>query len=417
MADETSGRRGGFDVNGGSVESSGDIVSGDKIIINPSSPSGSSRKSSNSKWVVVLLAAAITAAATILAAFITTCYGPQQSPTSFSVTPRSQSSSFIKIAGHVRADDSGAAIPNAKVSLDYGKDQPVQYSDSNGDFAFQIAENSAVVTASLRVEKGGYYTYDDHNMSVHNLDTLDIRLKLAFPTSVAANTQSVNTNTVTPTLLPTTMATPSPTVVPTSTPTVIPTTSSDTVTMIFEILDPKIWAPPTDPEIIFVRDGALHIRLTSKQVADGKTSSLSLLDRGSPIRDIAWTMTMLSFARSGEGGVSLRAFMSDGRDNSMSLTHDKTNAAIEMALCKKTPCENYDDSEHPEPLIVKERTPVHMRIAWDGELITLYADGVPRGATAASNTPINDLRFDLFANNGGAFEVTVDDLSITYGHP
>ncbi|MBI4672398.1 MAG: carboxypeptidase regulatory-like domain-containing protein [Chloroflexi bacterium] len=222
-----------INVSGNMSQAQGDVFSGDKIIYNALPVPDRSRKSSNSKWFIIL-AAVVTAVATIIAAFITQC-GTSQPPVAFpplgSLTSLSQNSAYIEITGHVTAYDSGADIPNAKVSLDYLGALPlITYSDHNGFFFFQVTEPQERQSAGLRVEMAGYEPYEQY-LTLPPLDKRPLNLRL--------RALAKNVATLTP---PTATDYPSPTWTLTLTATVYPTSTT--------LLLTPLPAPPDNASII-----------------------------------------------------------------------------------------------------------------------------------------------------------------------
>lgn len=280
-----------------------------------------------------------------------------------------------------------------------------------------------VVIASFTSYLANRWTIEATKIAAANLTYTPIPLQstdtphpVYAPISTGSPTRSSLASTSSPTS--TLKSTPTPPPMPSLTPVSI--MSDQVVTDSFNTgqLDPSFWQPPSDSTIVFVQDGALILRVTPLQVLNGAEATLSVSPQARPIREIRLTMTMVSFERNGEGGVGARAFMTDGLDHYISLTHDQINAAIELGMCKQQKCAgNYDEYRHPDSAHVKEGVPVRMKFVWDGSTVALYVDGIKRAIAPAKDTPIADFRFSLFASSGGAFEVKVDDVSIRYGVP
>lgn len=256
-----------------------------------------------------------------------------------------------------------------------------------------------------------FFTSDRNNLSTPIVTPIPPS-KTITPGLGVTKTRSVdNTETVTSLVLPT--STPMITFTPSPSSIDIVTDTFDT-----EQLDLTIWQPPSNAEITFVQNGVLNVLMTQQYIEDGESSSLSVTASTRSIREIAWTMTMVSFETRGEGGVALRVFMSDGANHYISITHGG-QANIEMGICQQLTCSgnyigNYDEYRHPDVRHIKEGIPVHLRIAWDSNELGFYVDEVRRAAAPAKGTPITDFRFTLYALNGGAFHVTVDDVVIKY---
>ena len=182
-----------------------------------------------------------------------------------------------------------------------------------------------------------------------------------------------------------------------------------------EKLNTALWHPPSNPSVIYIQDNELRFRVSEEHATKEIGENLVATYQRRSIRSIEFTMTMRSFSRQGEGGVSLHVYMSNGPDHYISITHDDSNAAIEFGHCKTQECsQEYNEYLHATPIHIQENAPIRMKIVWDEKRIELYTDEILRSDAQAEGTPIENLQFELFANDGGAFELAVDDIAITY---
>lgn len=203
------------------------------------------------------------------------------------------------------------------------------------------------------------------------------------------------------------------TITPSPPSTIVPSTSTPAV-IVEKFLNLDHWQPPSDPNIVFVNGGSLFFQITDEQAKNDIDSSITYSAQNQFYREIDFTMTMVSFARKGEAAVTFRAIMTDGRDNTVAFTHDQENAAIETSFCNSNKCNgNYSEYKHGSDSPHKvEGIPVYIKVIWDGNELSIYADNIKQGSIAAKGTPIGSFEFVSYVKDGGAFTVKIDDMSM-----
>lgn len=180
-------------------------------------------------------------------------------------------------------------------------------------------------------------------------------------------------------------------------------------------LDANRWEPTLDSDSIFVEDQALRVRVTPGQSADSVSGSLMPITGTQPIKEVAFTMTLLSYSGNIAGAANVDVSHVGGRNHTVGMgPSPKGYPEIEYDLCLKEQCSGeYDDYSH-KSIRIGLNQPVRMRIVWTGERAQFFIGEELKVEGPPDTTPIIQVEFGFYADPGSVYQVKVDDVTIIH---
>ncbi|MCA1605248.1 MAG: hypothetical protein LC775_07215 [Acidobacteria bacterium] len=173
----------------------------------------------------------------------------------------------------------------------------------------------------------------------------------------------------------------------------------------------------SDPPLIYVQDGLLHMRVT-KENGTGENAATLRANLMRPARAISFEMTVLSSEGTNDGGGYAVVSSRDSHNHKLVMGPGGDGfPASGYYICDKEPgCNDgvYEDFEHPggSQIQLQQRYNVLIYQSYTGW--SFQIDGFPEITARLEDGPIESLEFYLYSFGEGVFHVTVDNIKIAY---
>jgi hypothetical protein len=143
---------------------------------------------------------------------------------------------------------------------------------------------------------------------------------------------------------------------------------------------------------------------------------LVAITEGLPVREVTYTITLVSYDADESGGVRLNLFLEDGQVFSIGVGPSPNGPDMEFHICP-TDDSDYDECAHPDRDSVLVAVPIQMKAVWTGEAVEFYVDDIRRVTQAVTQKKILKVQLSMYADPGSTYHTTVDDVHIIFADP
>ena len=179
-------------------------------------------------------------------------------------------------------------------------------------------------------------------------------------------------------------------------------------------LDPARWTAPDRPDLIFQRDGGLHLVVTPEDTADGVEAALNPTPTAS-FRELAFTLAVPEFGESGPGGPAVVVRQASGRHHELAFGPSGGGLEAVALVCGRPECTTYEDFTAPATSAGFERGEVvPARIVQEGPVVRFFVRDQLVGQTAADDgSPLTGFDIELYGADGESWHVVLDALRLS----
>lgn len=178
-------------------------------------------------------------------------------------------------------------------------------------------------------------------------------------------------------------------------------------------IDPVTWNGVERPDVVSARDGALHFVVDSDDTANGLHTQFAPRGTG-PFTEVSFVAAVPHYDQAGPGGIALIVTEANGRNHRILFGPSSGGPETAVLFCDKAFCSQFDDYIPPAefiPFDVGEHVPIRL-VATGRRLHTYVRDRLVAQSPPVEG-PLASLVFDVYGADHEAWEITIDDLSVT----
>lgn len=177
-------------------------------------------------------------------------------------------------------------------------------------------------------------------------------------------------------------------------------------------LDPAKWALPSRPDLINVRDGALHMAVGASDTANGVQAVLRPAVQ-QPFHEISFVTAVETVTTAGPGGPAITLTEASGRTHKIAFGPSAGGPEIAVLVCSTTDCAQYDDFDPPAqftPFTVGELVPI--RVVQSGSRLQFYVRDRIVAQGPENSPPLVGFSIDLYGADEEAWDVLIDSVTV-----